>query len=131
MDDLTDEELYDELIASLAAEGVRATPGPDRTSILIHTGWAFGEEQSERFDPPLVLHGGPERIGRHLRVLEPDAEEALGRALPHLRAAMSLLLIHIMETVQTVPGRRHLVLAEGGVDARPSPPAGSRPAPSP
>ncbi|MFV2195963.1 MULTISPECIES: hypothetical protein [unclassified Nocardiopsis] len=109
MDDLTDEELYDELIASLAAEGVRATPGLDRASILIHNDWALGDEAPERFDPPLELAVSPQMLGRHLRAIAPEAQDALGQALSPLGAAMSLFLVHIMAAVETKPGRHFTI----------------------
>ncbi|MFE3459196.1 hypothetical protein ACFXKD_16770 [Nocardiopsis aegyptia] len=118
MADLTDEELYDELIASLAAEGVRVTARPDRSGLLIHRGWSLGADGApERFEPPLELHVDPRALGRHLRGMAADAQEAMGGSSP-LRAAVSLLLVHLEEAVDTRPGRRHLHLGRGGVDAR-------------
>ncbi|MCY9783466.1 hypothetical protein KIK06_06100 [Nocardiopsis sp. EMB25] len=123
MDDLTDQELYDELIASLAFEGVRATPGPHRSTVLLHNGWTWSEgETPERFDPPLELHVNPWTLGRHLRDMASDAQEAFGGPSP-LGDAMSLFLVHVMETVETRPGRRHLTLSPSGVDASHRPPS--------
>ncbi|RKS08035.1 hypothetical protein DFP74_3723 [Nocardiopsis sp. Huas11] len=118
MDDPTDQELYDELLASLAAEGARASAGPDRSTILIHHGWEpGGNGPPERFDPPFELHVDPPALGRHLRGIAADAQEAMGGSSP-VRAALSLFLVHLRETVETRPGRRHLFLGHGGVDAR-------------
>ncbi|KOX10016.1 hypothetical protein [Nocardiopsis sp. NRRL B-16309] len=116
IDGLTDEELYDELVAALADEGVRATAGPGRSSVRIHRGWSLGDDAPERFDPPLELHVDPHALGRHLRGIAADAQEAMGGSSP-MRAAMSLLLVHLEETVETRPGRRRLRLGPGGVDA--------------
>ncbi|WP_304450648.1 hypothetical protein [Nocardiopsis sp. YSL2] len=116
MDDLTDQELYDELIASLAAEGVRAQAGPDRSTILIHNGWDLGgSAPPEIFEPPLELHVDPHALGRHLRGTADDAQQAMGGSSP-LSAALSLFLVHLMEAVETRSGRRRLRLGRGGVD---------------
>lgn len=110
--DLTDDELYDQLVGYLAAEGaVFEDAGP---GLLILT-----EFYHHPLPTPLRLHITPGSFGQHLRTAAPGATYAFPDVQP-IEAAWRLFLVHLDEAVRTAkPGETELVLDRKGVLSRP------------
>lgn len=107
----TDQELYDQLVGYLAAEG-------EVVENLAEGVLTLTEYNYHRLDPPLRLHLTPAAFGRHLRIM---AEEPGGAfpEVPPIEEAWRLFTIHVMEGVETAkPGATELIVVPGGVVAR-------------
>lgn len=106
----TDQEMYDQLLGYLAAEG----------SIIEDTepGIVVLEEYDHRrLDEPLRLHLTASEFGDRLRKMGPDARFLRPDADP-TDAAWGLFLVHLDEAVATArPGETELMLGRGGVDS--------------
>ena len=92
-----DQELYDQLVGYLAAEGVIEENVEAGTLRLV-------EFEHHDLEPPLTLHVTPAALGRHLRVMAPLAAGAFPD-VPPIDAAWRLFLVHLAEGVWTAaPG---------------------------
>ncbi len=107
----SDQELYDQLLGYLAAEG-EIEEDPKNGTVVIT------EFDHRILEQPLRLHLDPSTFGRFLHdatsesaVLYPD--------ISPMEAAWRLFTVHLDEAVQTArPGETELVLGRGGVDSR-------------
>lgn len=107
----TDQELYDQLLGYLAAEGT-IEEDPD-AGIVVLT-----EFDHRAVDPPLRLHLTPISFGQHLRDVAPDSA-SLYPDIPPVEAAWRLFTVHLQEGIATArPGETELVLGRGGVFPR-------------
>ena len=106
----SDQELYDQLLGHLAAEGeIEEDP---ESGVVVLT--EFDHRVLER---PLRLHLTPHAFGRYLRDAAPGSAGAFPD-IPPLEAAWRLFTVHLDEAVQTArPGETELVLRRGGVDS--------------
>lgn len=104
----TDQEMYDQLLGYLAAEGaIEEDPG---AGIVVLTEFDHGA-----VNPPLRLHLTPASFGQHLRDAATESA-SLYPDVPPVEAAWRLFTVHLDEAVKTArPGEIELVLRPGGV----------------
>jgi hypothetical protein len=107
----SDQEMYDQLLGYLAAEGV--IEEDSNAGIVTLT-----EFNHRPLDPPSRLHLTPASFGQHLREAAPDSA-GLYPEIPPIDAAWRLFTVHLEEGIGTArPGETELVLARGGVYPR-------------
>lgn len=105
----SDQELYDQLLGYLAAEGEIEEDPANGLVILTE----FNQRALER---PLRLHLTPSDFGRHLREASPDAAGLYPDVAP-VEAAWRLFTVHLDEAIQTArPSETELMLVRGGLD---------------
>jgi hypothetical protein len=108
--DPSDQELYDQLLGYLAAEGT-IEEEPESGSVLLT------EHEHRELVQPLRLHLTPASFARHLRDGARDSAGAFPEVAP-IEAAWRLFLVHLDEAVQTArDGETELVLRSYGVDS--------------
>ena len=106
----TDQEMYDQLLGYLAAEG--SIVEDTEPGIIV-----IEEYDHRRLDQPLRLHLTASEFGGRLREMGPDARFLRPDADP-TDAAWGLFLVHLDEAVGTArPGETELMLGRGGVDS--------------
>jgi hypothetical protein len=106
----TDQEMYDQLLGYLAAEG-SIVEDTEAGVVIIE------EYDHRRLDQPLRLHLTPSEFGDRLRETGPDAQFLRPDADP-AEAAWGLFLVHLDEAVATArSGETELRLGRYGVDS--------------
>ncbi|NMO93200.1 hypothetical protein [Actinomycetospora sp. TBRC 11914] len=106
----TDQEMYDQLLGYLAAQG--SIVEDTEPGIVI-----IEEYDHRRLDQPLRLHLTAPEFGNRLREMGADAQYLRPDADP-TDAAWGLFLVHLDEAVATArPGETELRLGRGGVDS--------------
>lgn len=106
----TDQEMYEQLLGYLAAEG-SIVEDTEAGVVIIE------EYDHRRLDQPLRLHLTPSEFCDRLREMGPDAQFLRPDADP-ADAAWGLFLVHLDEAVATArPGETELRLGRGGVDS--------------
>jgi hypothetical protein len=104
----TDQELYDQLLGYLAAEGA-IEEDPEAGTVMLR------EFDHRALVQPLRLHLTPASFGRHLRDAASEAA-SLYPDIPPVDGAWRLFTVHLDEAVQAArPGETELVLGRGGV----------------
>lgn len=107
----TDQEMYDQLLGYLAAEGeIEEDPKSGVVTLL--------EFDHQVLAQPLRLHLSSSAFAQHLRDAVPDSAGVFPDVAP-LEAAWRLFTVHLDEAVKTArSGETELLLSRGGVEPR-------------